>query len=169
MGKITHDVQHFEERRENILIITLAHQKQAIAEEIVQLQKEAYEVEAKLLNFYDIPPLHDTSETIQNCSESFIGYLDQTAIVGALSYEKSNHELTICRLMVHPRSFRKGIGQKLLHHVEALHPDIHVFKVTTGSKNAPAKKLYVKAGFHVIGEIEAAPGVYLTQFEKILN
>lgn len=31
------------------------------------------------------------------------------------------------------------------------------------------KKLYVKAGFHAIGEIEAASGVYLTQFEKILN
>ncbi|MDQ0242805.1 ribosomal protein S18 acetylase RimI-like enzyme [Bacillus fengqiuensis] len=151
------------------MIINLAHKERIIAEEIVQLQKEAYQVEARLLDFYDIPPLHDTFEMIQDCPEHFIGYLDQTAIIGVLSYEKNNHELTICRLMVHPRSFRQGIGQKLLYHVEALHPEMNVLKVTTGSKNAPAKNLYVKTGFHVTGEIEAAPGVYLTQFEKILN
>ncbi|HWO96439.1 MAG TPA: GNAT family N-acetyltransferase [Bacillus sp. (in: firmicutes)] len=151
------------------MIINLAHRDRIIAEEIVQLQKEAYQIEAKLLDFYDIPLLYDTIKTIQSCSEHFIGYLTQTVIAGALSYEKSKHELTICRLMVHPLSFRKGIGQKLLHHVEALHPEMNVLKVTTGSKNTPAKELYKKAGFHITGEIEAAPGVYLTQFEKILN
>lgn len=51
-----------------------------VAEIILKLQIPAYMVEAKLINFYDIPPLKDTVETLQKCGEKFFGYFEENEL-----------------------------------------------------------------------------------------
>ncbi|MDG4658532.1 hypothetical protein P6P90_16590 [Ectobacillus antri] len=48
--------------------IDISDSKQA--EKIQHIQILVYTVEAELIGAYDIPPLHDTIETLQKCDEN---------------------------------------------------------------------------------------------------
>jgi ribosomal protein S18 acetylase RimI-like enzyme len=41
-----------------------------------------------------------------------------------------------------------------------------VFRVSTGTKNLPAKILYRKNGFQEMAEIQVADMIFVTQFER---
>lgn len=134
--------------------------------ELFSLQKAAYQVEAELIKFYDIPPLKESFEDLKECRETFLGYFEETTLAGALSYAVDGDELEICRMIVHPTHFRKGIAQRLLNVLEDHHEGIHVFKVSTGKDNTPAKRLYLKNNFKLIRNLEVAPGFFISNFEK---
>jgi GNAT superfamily N-acetyltransferase len=74
--------------------------------------------------------------------------------------------LTICRMVVHPNHFRKGIAQKLLNFVEGNTRDFTIFKVSTGKDNTPATNLYLKNIYRLVCDLEVAPGFYISNFEK---
>ncbi|MBS4174596.1 GNAT family N-acetyltransferase [Bacillus sp. FJAT-49736] len=137
-----------------------------IAEQVLRIQLPAYEVEAKLMNFYDIPPLHDTVDSIMESQEVFYGAFLDGKLAGATSVEKENQSLQICRLVVHPDFFRKGIGKQLVQHIFEVYHFVEKFEVSTGENNSPAKNLYKKLGFEEINRIEIAPNIYITCFEK---
>lgn len=137
-----------------------------IVQELFELQKISYLIEAKLIDFYEIPPLIETFEELLDCGEIFLGYMEDDELIGALSYTIENEVLTICRMIVHPNHFRKGIAQQLLTAVEEKHPEIRVFLVSTGKDNFPAKKLYQKNGYVLIEEIEVVPGLFISNFKK---
>ncbi|MBO0961141.1 GNAT family N-acetyltransferase [Neobacillus sp. MM2021_6] len=137
-----------------------------LVKELFELQKASYLVEAKLINFFDIPPLKETMEELKGCGELFLGYFEDTKLVGALSYTIEGEELTICRMVVDPTHFRKGIAQRLLEEVEKKNKDLNVIKVSTGKDNPPAKKLYLKNGYRLVGDIEVVPGLFISNFKK---
>lgn len=137
-----------------------------LVRELYELQRAAYLVEAKLIHFYDIPPLKETIAELTECDEIFLGYFEKNELAGALSYTIDGHELSICRMIVHPNYFRKGIAQKLLHAVEKRNGDISIFKVATGKENLPARALYLKNGFHHLEDIEIVPGFFISSFIK---
>ena len=137
-----------------------------LVEELFALQRASYLVEAKLINFFGIPPLVETLDQLSECKESFIGYFEGSELVGALSFTIDGDELTICRMVVHPDHFREGIAHKLLAEVEDSHQGVTVFRVSTGKENPPAKNLYMKNGYELKGSIEVAPGLYISNFEK---
>jgi ribosomal protein S18 acetylase RimI-like enzyme len=134
--------------------------------ELYELQRTAYMVEAELINFYDIPPLKETMDELTECDETFLGYFEENELVGALSYTVDGHEVTICRMIVHPGHFRKGIAQKLLFAVEKRNGHFSIFKVSTGRENLPARALYQKNGFHHLEDIEIMPGFFISSFIK---
>ncbi|WP_042463926.1 GNAT family N-acetyltransferase [Neobacillus dielmonensis] len=148
------------------MIQNIDWQDDSIVKRLYQLQREAYLVEARLINFYDIPPLQETLSEFRNCGESFIGFFEQGELAGAVSYTVDSQELTICRMVVDPNFFRKGIAQNLLAAVENVHPDSKVIYVSTGKDNIPAKSLYLKNGFKLTSDIEVAPNFYMSQFQK---
>ncbi|MDF0725480.1 hypothetical protein PY093_01985 [Cytobacillus sp. S13-E01] len=41
------------------------------AKEVLNVQIPAYKVEAEIIDYYDIPPLRDTVETLQQSQETF--------------------------------------------------------------------------------------------------
>lgn len=137
-----------------------------IAEQIAELQKSSYAVEAELIDFYDIPPLKDTADTITRCDEIFYGYYEGQKLAGLISYKLEDGLLDIYRVAIHPEHFRKGIAGQLIEYIRALNKGIKKTIVSTGLKNRPAVNLYLKLGFEKVREAEIAEGVYIACFEK---
>lgn len=138
----------------------------SLVKELFELQSASYLVEAKLIDFFEIPPLKETMEELIGCRESFLGFFEGEKLAGALSFTIDGEELTICRMVVHPNHFRKGIAQRLLEEVEKYKKDLGVFKVSTGKDNNPAKSLYLKNGYKLVGDFEVVPGLFISNFEK---
>jgi ribosomal protein S18 acetylase RimI-like enzyme len=148
------------------LINKIDLQNKNLAEELLALQKASYLVEAKLINFFEIPPLLETIDELRECEESFLGYFVGDELAGAVSYTIDGDALTICRMVVHPDHFRKRIAQKLLTAVENNNRRLTIFKVSTGKENPPAKNLYLKNGYKLINDLEIVQGLYISNFEK---
>lgn len=147
--------------------INLHNRAEAFA--LLDLQSVSYVVEARLIGFYDIPPLNDTFDTLKKSKETFYGYYVQQQLAGAISFIRDGDMLDIHRMMVHPDYFRKGIAGALLAFVEQVENGIRHIVVMTGTKNEPAKNLYKKHGFVETEQKEVVPGVPMTSFKKIVT
>ena len=135
------------------------------AEKVLSVQIPSYRVEAEIIGFDGIPPLHDTLETLMDCGESFYGYFIGEELAGVIAYKREADVLDIHRMMVHPQHFRKGVASALLRHLLAAESGSKKAIVSTGAKNEPAKELYLRHGFLQVGVREVAPGVSITLFE----
>jgi ribosomal protein S18 acetylase RimI-like enzyme len=133
----------------------------AVLHELWTVQRLAYAVEAEVIGFDGIPPLHESLAALRGCGETFLGLYDSEGLVGAVSYRLDGSTVDICRLVVHPRAHRRGIASKLLDALPA-GPQT----VSTGTKNEPALQLYRKRGFVETGTREVAPGVAITDLVR---
>jgi len=132
-----------------------------VLRELWTVQRLAYAVEAELIGFDGIPPLHETLDELRATTETFLGLYDEEGLVGAVSYELDGSTVDICRLVVHPRAHRRGVATQLL---DALPDGPQI--VSTGTKNEPALRLYRRRGFVETGEQEIAPGVSITHLRN---
>ncbi|MGG1399652.1 GNAT family N-acetyltransferase [Bacillus salipaludis] len=148
------------------MIEKIDFENKRLVKELYELQRASYLIEARLINFYEIPPLKESFEELLESKETFFGYFDGEELAGALSYELKGNELTICRMIVHPMYFRKGIAQNLLLCLEEDKKEIPIFKVSTGRDNTPAKNLYLKNGYQFVQDFEVVPGLFISTFEK---
>jgi ribosomal protein S18 acetylase RimI-like enzyme len=137
-----------------------------LVHDLYDLQKASYLIEAELIRFFDIPALKESFQEFKKCGEIFFGYFEEGKLAGAVSYELVGVELNICRMVVHPSHFRKGIAKNLLIYLEESFPDIVSITVSTGKDNLPAKTLYLKNGFQFVRDIEVVPGLFISCFEK---
>ncbi|OCT14693.1 hypothetical protein A8709_10910 [Paenibacillus pectinilyticus] len=139
---------------------------------LLALQIASYRVEAELIGFEDIPPLKDGIMSIREAKETFYGfYVEEqgtSKLAGAISFEREGCIVTICRMMVHPDFFRRGIASALLQHIlnDQEQKGATRFIVSTGSANAPAISLYERFGFMTRRVFTVPPGVCLTTFER---
>jgi len=133
---------------------------------LLEVQLPAYRVEAIMIGTADLPPLKDTVESLQACGEAFYGFYEKNKLLGALSWEQGDDHLRICRMMVHPEHFRKGIaGQLLRFFLE--NNDADKIVVTTGATNNPAINLYLAHGFILQKYVKVGPAIELAWLEKI--
>ncbi|PYE55385.1 GNAT family N-acetyltransferase [Deinococcus yavapaiensis] len=137
-----------------------------VAARVLDLQRQSYEVEAALIGRRDLPPLHETLEDLRACGETFFGVFEREQLAGAVSYKRLGDTVDVHRVMVRPAYFRRGVARTLVTFVETCEEDARRFVVSTGSLNAPAKRLYAHLGFREMGEREVAPGLTITEFEK---
>ncbi|TDQ42575.1 GNAT family N-acetyltransferase [Aureibacillus halotolerans] len=153
------------------MITQLNHTDVSTAKSILHVQKPAYDIEAKRIQFDGIPALQDTAETIQKSKECFLGYTDSTSgrLAGVLAYDRTAKGTDITRLVVHPDFFRGGIASALLAHLLQLKESGPMITVSTGAKNAPAVRLYEKHHFTRTGDAEVAPGFFITHLQKALK
>ena len=105
---------------------------------LLELQRRAYRVEAELIGFEGIPPLHETLEELRRCGETFLGACDDERLIGAISWRYDGTTIDIHRLVVDPDAFRRGVGSALLGAALAAEPAAIRAVVQTGADNAPA-------------------------------
>ncbi|MDF2834943.1 MAG: family N-acetyltransferase [Paenibacillus sp.] len=148
------------------MIKHLDHRNEQTADDIIAVQMPAYRVEAALIGFDGIPALQDTAESIKASNEEFVGYSEAGRLVGVIAYEAGDGEIDICRLVVHPDHFRKGVATKLLEHVLEHAAAGKRAVVSTGRNNAPAIALYTRYGFIESGAIEVAPGFFIANLVR---
>ncbi|MBA4603124.1 GNAT family N-acetyltransferase [Thermoactinomyces mirandus] len=146
-----------------IQTLSLQNNKELI--QILSTQQAAYQVEAELIQAYNIPTLNETIESIRNCKETFIGIYEKEQLAGFLSYIQDPNQITICRLAVHPSFFRQGIASRLLNRVLNI-AGITRWKVTTGKGNIPAIRCYEKHGFQLVEEIMTKEGIPIVRMLK---
>src|ERR1700693_2723515 len=110
-------------------------ERPGMAAAIVRIQQDAYAVEAAIIGQQDLPPLRETVRDIQESSENFYGCYHQNELTGVISLTYETSEVLICRLVVAPKSFRRGIGSALLSHSESQSrcKGMHLIKVNTAA------------------------------------
>jgi len=136
-----------------------------LAERLLTIQHAAYAVEAELIGFDGIPPLREDLDGLMSSTERWLGRYDGTLLVGAVAYEVSADSVEITRLIVDPAHARRGHGRALLDELDRIEPR-PISLVSTGSANTPAVNLYKARGYTPVGDVEVAPGIYITQFRR---
>lgn len=131
------------------MIVTLEHINQAIAQQIRDVFQASYQIEAKLVQAQDFPPLKRTVEQITQSKNRFFGAQEGKQLAGVIEIGLIANRLEIHSLVVAPEHFRKGIAGQLLKYVFSL-GKFEKALVETASKNEPAILLYEKHGFKEI-------------------
>ncbi|MED4238197.1 GNAT family N-acetyltransferase [Priestia megaterium] len=149
------------------MIKRLDNKNREIATEILSTQIPSYLVEATIIDYYDLPPLKDTIDSLQQCQETFFAYYLQEELCGIISFKLDRTEVDLHRLIVHPEHFRKGIAQKLLDFVETIE-GVKSMRATTGAKNTPAINFYLKNGFRKLQEVKVDEHLTLSSFRKYI-
>ena len=136
---------------------------------LLELQRRAYRVEAELIGFEGIPPLHETLEELRRCGETFLGACDDERLIGAISWRYDGTTIDIHRLVVDPDAFRRGVGSALLGAALAAEPAAIRAVVQTGADNAPAGALYLREGFERQKDAVLEGGLRVARFVKRLS
>lgn len=129
----------------------VTHANVADAEEILALQKLAYQSEAMIYNDWSIPPLTETLDEIEEAfaGNTFLKICDCGRIIGSVRVSIREGTCEIGRLIVHPDVQGKGIGTLLMLAVEAEFPTAKRFELFTGSKSIRNIRLYERLGYTI--------------------
>jgi len=125
---------------------------------VLAVQRAAYAIEAELIGYPRLPPLHETLEGLQATPEELWLCEEGGELCGVVGLEQHAGELVIARLFVAPPEFRRGIGSALVAQALA-RADGRRVRVGTGARNLPALALYERFGFRRLDEGQPTPGV----------
>lgn len=120
------------------------------AEEILRIQKLAYQSEAERYNNYDIPPL---KQTIEELKEQFKNHVIlkvvlDAKVIGTIRAYQENETCYVERLAVRPDMQNQGIGTSLIGEIEKyFNPER--FELFVGSKSENNIHLYQKLGYNI--------------------
>jgi N-acetylglutamate synthase-like GNAT family acetyltransferase len=123
-------------------------------EDILSLQKLAFQSEAKLFNDYSITPLTQSLESIEENFKNnlYLKAVHDGKILGLIrAFEKEN----ICyigRLIVHPDHQNKGIGKSLMYHIEELFNGCMMYSLYTAKRVSKNLYFYNKLGYSIVEE-----------------
>jgi GNAT superfamily N-acetyltransferase len=136
----------------------------AIARQLLEVQRAAYRVEADLIGYDGIPPLHETLEELIAFPAIWVGIVDEEGkVLAALAYrDELEGAIDIHRLVVAPRAFRRGYASALL---DSLDKKSRI-TVSTGAANMPAHDFYLSRGFTAVGNEQVTPDLEITHFVR---
>jgi ribosomal protein S18 acetylase RimI-like enzyme len=123
----------------------------ADAQEILDLQKLAYQSEAAIYNDYSIPPL------AQSLEQMLVDFRQQVVlkatlngrIVGSVRAYLQDGTCHIGRLIVHPELQNRGIGTSLMNRIEQHFSEARRYELFTGERSARNLYLYQKLGYRI--------------------
>ena len=135
---------------------------------ILELQKLCYEENAERYNDFNIPPMVQTLEQIQD--EFDVNVIlkaeDESKIVGSVRAYENDDVCYIGRLIVHPDSQNKGVGAKLMAAIESKFPTVSKYELFTGYKDKKNLYFYGKLGYIFFREENMGDNVRLVLLEK---
>jgi len=150
-------------------IRVLEHRRPDVAAEIVELQRLSYAVEAELIGFDGIPPLHETTEQVTALDLVVLGAFEGGVLAGIVGYERVGDVVDIDRLAVNPAFFRLGLGMALVTEVHEREADAGTFTVSTGALNAPAIRLYTRLGYSRLADRDLPEGLTIAMFSRTFD
>jgi GNAT superfamily N-acetyltransferase len=135
---------------------------------ILELQKLAYQSEARLYDDWTLPPL---TQTLENLREEFAVSVTLKAteagrLVGSVRAREAEDVCQVGRLIVHPELQGFGVGTMLMRHIEAEFPRARTFELFTGSRSEGNLRLYERLGYVRNREKVLSPAVTLVFLEK---
>ena len=119
------------------------------AQEILDLQKLAYQSEGDRYNDYTIPPLTQTLAEMQDDFEKMVMLkaVVDGKIIGSVRAYLTDGTCFIGRLIVHPDYQNRGTGTELMNEIEGHFNDEKRFELFTGHKSEGPLHLYHKLGY----------------------
>ena len=141
------------------------------AEQILKLQKMAYQSEAEIYHNYNIPPLTQTISEIKEefHTRTFFKTVAEKNIIGSVRAHSDDTSCFIGRLIVHPDMQGKGIGTRLMNAVEAHFSDVQRYELFTGTKSIANMRLYARLGYKPFKELAVDKSLSLVFMEKAGN
>jgi len=135
---------------------------------ILELQKLAYQSEARLYNDWTLPPL---TQTLENLREEFsksivMKAIEGSKLVGSVRARSVDGVCHVGRLIVTPELQGHGVGTMLMRAIESAFPERPVFELFTGSRSEGNLRLYERLGYTRTREKKLSPGVTLIFLEK---
>ena len=137
--------------------------------EILDLQKEVYVSEAQIYNDFNIPPL---TETIDEIEESYKNHVFLKAsrdgkVLGSVRAIEIDGVCQIGRLIVKQKHQNQGLGAMLLNEIESRFPNSEIYELFTGDKSEKNLYLYQKCGYQVVRQQKVSPSLNLVFLNKI--
>jgi ribosomal protein S18 acetylase RimI-like enzyme len=141
------------------------------AQEILGLQKLAYQSEAAIYNDYTIAPLRQSLEEMKADLQKQIvlNEVRNGMIIGSVRGNAKDGTGYIGRLIVHPDFQNQGIGSKLLGDIEKQLSQARRYELFTGHKSERNLYLYQKNGYKIFRSEKASEQVTVVYLEKKVN
>ena len=141
------------------------------AEEILSLQKLAYQSEAEIYDDFTIPPLTQTLEGIKKDFENqmFLKAVENGRIIGSVRAFVKEGTCYVGRLIVHPNFQNQGIGAQLMGRIEEIFKEAPRFEIFTGHRSERNLHLYEKLGYQRFKAVKANEKLTIVYLEKRLQ
>lgn len=137
-----------------------------LARRLLVVQHEAYAREAELIQDDRIPPLHEDLDTLRSAPVTWVAAFDDAELLGAVAWTEEGPAVDVDRLVVAGSARRRGVGTRLVTHVLRL-SDRRTTTVSTGRANLPARSLYERLGFGLVGDREVLPGLWVADYASV--
>jgi len=137
-------------------------------ENILTLQKLAYLSEADIYQDHAIEPLTQTLSMVRDefdRQQFFKVNVDENIIASVRAYFDQG-TCFIGKLIVHPDFQNKGLGTRLMRHVEQVFSKANRYELFTGHNSERNLHLYQKLGYRPFREKKVSPQLTLVFLEK---
>jgi GNAT superfamily N-acetyltransferase len=135
---------------------------------ILELQKLAYQSEARLYDDWTLPPLTQTLDSMRGelAASCVLKALEGDTLVGSVRAREAQGTCHVGRLVVLPPSQGRGLGTRLMRSIENEFPHVERFELFTGSRSEANIRLYERLGYQRSREQRLSPAVTLVYLEK---
>lgn len=136
-------------------------------EEILSLQKLAYQSEAEIYDDFTIPPLTQTQEEMRGDFENqvILKAIIDGKIIGSVRAFIKEGTCYVGRLIVHPDFQNRGVGTQLMNRIEEIF-EAKRFEIFTGHRSERNLYLYQKLGYQPSKRLKANEKLTIVFLEK---
>lgn len=137
-------------------------------EQILALQKLAYQSEAEITGDYTIPPLTQTLDSIRKDfnEQVILKNVEGGSITGSVRAFENGGVCHIGRLIVHPERQNKGLGKLLMRSIEQEFSHCGSYLLFTGEKSERNLYFYGSLGYKAVREKKVSDKLTLVYLEK---
>lgn len=137
-------------------------------DEIIRLQRLAYESEAQLYQDWTIPPLTQTAAALQRefVNLTILKAVNAGEIIGSVRAQLIKDVCYIGRLIVHPAFQKQGVGSRLLQEIEQTFAHAKTYELFTGNKSESNIRFYLTQGYQISHAQNASDHLALVYLTK---
>lgn len=139
-------------------------------EEILVVQKLAFQSEAVLYNNSNIDPMVECIENLKkefpDSNKKIFVAIKGSRIIGSIRTKTKGQICQIQKLSVHPYFQHKGVGKSLVKHAECSQINCKKFELFTGEKSEQNIRFYNKLGYAITNTELYPDGVHMVYMEK---